>query len=180
MNRLDSDEIDYHAARILLLIAYCGSPAQSPEIKGRTLLAKLDFFLRYPAYLSKAALIRKGKTLGELATEDLKEHESDNVETRMIRYKYGPWDSIYYPVLAYLLAKGMLKVTIRKDVEYFGLTDEGLAVSCTISGSPAFKTLVSRAKVLKRLFPRWNGTTVKDFIYEHFPEIVSLPLGREI
>lgn len=180
MRKLSSDEIDYHAARVLLLIAYCGSPIEHPEIKGRTLLAKLDFFLRYPVYLNKAAWIRKKMELHELMAEGLKDHEKDNVETRMIRYKYGPWDDVYYSVLAYLLAKGLLRIQIRKEVEYFGLTEKGLELSRVFSEHPAFEGLVSRAKVLKRLFPRWSGTSVKNFIYEEFPEIVSLPLGEEI
>lgn len=180
MRNLTLDEIDYHAARLLILIAYCGTPATSPKVKGRTLLAKLDFFLRYPVYLNKAAQIRKGKSLGELLDEGLKEYEKDNVETRMIRYKYGPWDNIYYLVLAYLIAKDLVSIEIRKEVEYFGLTEKGMEIANTISESTAFETLVARARVLKKLFPRWNGTSVKDFIYEHFIEVVSLPLGKEI
>lgn len=178
--KLTLEEIEYHAARLLILIAYGGSPVTSPAIKGRTLLAKFDFFLRYPAYLSKAARIRKGKSLEELMAEELKEYEEDNVETHMIRYKYGPWDNIYYPVLAYLIAKDLISIDVKQEVEYFGLTEDGKKIADIISKSPAFVTLVTRARVLKKLFPNWNGTSVKNFIYESFPEIISLPLGREI
>jgi hypothetical protein len=76
----EQQELTYHAARILLLIAFCGRPARNPFIKGRTLLAKLDFFLRYPAYLDKAVKIKLGTSL-----ENLERYESENVETHMIR-----------------------------------------------------------------------------------------------
>lgn len=174
------EQMNYHGVRLLILVAYCGTPARSPRIKGRTLLAKLDFFLRYPVYLDKAVRIRKGKSLGELIDEDLKVYERDNVETRMIRYKYGPWDKIYYSVLAYLIAKDLIDIEMRKEIEYFGLTESGTEVVEAISGNAAFQTLVARARVLKKIFPHWNGTSIKDFIYENYPEIVSLPLGKEI
>jgi predicted transcriptional regulator len=173
-------EIEYHAARLLILIAYCGSPAKSPAIKGRTLLAKFDFFLRYPAYLSKAAMIIEGKRLEELMADELKEYERENVETHMIRYKYGPWDNIYYPVIAYLIAKDLVRIYVKREVEYFSLTENGKKIAERISESSAFITLVTRAKALKKLFPNWNGARVKNFIYENFPEIISLPLGKEI
>jgi len=168
-------KINYHAARLLVLIAYCGSPVKSPWIKGRTLLAKFDFFLRYPAYLDKAARIRTNQGL-----EELMDYEINNVEARMIRYKYGPWDNVYYSILAYLIAKDLIVVEVRRNVEYFGLTELGQETVRKISETEAFQTLIVRAKVLKKLFPGWLGSSVKSFIYEHFPEIISLPLGKEI
>jgi hypothetical protein len=168
-------EINYHAARLLILIANCGRPASASEIKGRTLLAKLDFFLRYPAYLNKAALIQKNKGL-----EELMDYEINNVETRMVRYKYGPWDNIYYSVLAYLLAKDLIQINVRSNVEYFGLTDRGRELVEELSQSNNFQKLVLRAQILKKLFPNWSGSRVKQFIYTNFPEVVSLPIGKEI
>ncbi len=40
----ENQDIQYHAARLLILIGICGAPISAPKIKGRTLLAKLDFF----------------------------------------------------------------------------------------------------------------------------------------
>ena len=69
----EKQQINYHATRILLLIAFAGSPKNTPMIKGRTLLAKFDFFLRYPAYLGRAVKIRTGREL-----EDLLDYEINN------------------------------------------------------------------------------------------------------
>ena len=182
MNRAveELQEIEYHAARLLLLIKYCGSPATAPQIKGRTLLAKLDFFLRYPKYLEQAARIIKNKSLHDLIAQDIPQHELDNVETRMIRYKYGPWDNIYYAVLVYLIAKDLITVEIKQNVEHFVLTDAGQEAVQYLANQETFETIIVRAKALKFLFPKWSGTSVKDFIYTKFPEVVSLPLGKEI
>jgi len=180
MKKIATEEINYHSARLLLLIAYCGSPESAPKIKGRTLLAKLDFFIRYPAYLAKAVYKQTGKTIDELTDTTLKEEEKNNVETRMIRYRYGPWDNLYYQILIYLISKDLITIEIQKEVELFNLTDRGKRVVQSLSSSSTFGETIQRAKVLKKIFPKWSGSNIKNFIYENFPEIVSLPLGQEI
>lgn len=167
--------IDYHASRLLILIAYCGRPLKTPAIKGRTLLAKLDFFLRYPTYLNQASQIQTGKTVDELLA-----YELNTVETRMVRYKYGPWDHIYYQVLAYLIAKNLIQIRVKKNVEHFALTAKGKEVVEQLSETNDYQRVIAKAIVLKRLFPNWSGSKLKDFIYTEFPEVVSLPLGEKI
>ena len=60
-NMHQGENIPYHVARLLILIGVCGLPQSDrkkfPAIQGRTLLAKLDFFMRYPKYLKKAGNI---------------------------------------------------------------------------------------------------------------------------
>src|SRR4051812_10653551 len=77
----EADEsIEFHAARVLLLIYYVGETS-TKKISGRTKLAKLDFFVRYPTYLVEAARIKHVKTsIAPVARP----------ESLMIRYKYGP------------------------------------------------------------------------------------------
>jgi DNA-binding PadR family transcriptional regulator len=171
----DIQNIQYHAARLLILIGLCGTPVGSPKIKGRTLLAKLDFFLRYPIYLDRALRIKTGSGL-----DDMMEHELDNVETRMIRYRYGPWDNVYYSVLAYLVAKDLITIEIHKSVEYFGLTEQGKETIEDLIKTEPFMVVAVRARILKKVFGLWSGTRLKAFIYESFPEVVSLSLGQEI
>lgn len=118
--------------------------------------------------------------LDELTGQILKEEEKNNVETRMIRYRYGPWDNLYYQILIYLISKDLIYIEIQKEVELFGLTDTGKQIVESLSNSRVFEQTILRAKVLKKIFPRWSGSSVKNFIYENFPEIVSLPLGQEI
>ena len=180
MKKISLEEINYHSARLMLLIAYCGSPKNSPKIKGRTLLAKLDFFIRYPAFLEKAAFIQTGKSLDELTGQVITEEEKNNIETRMIRYKYGPWDNLYYQVLIYLLSKNLITIEIEKEVELFGLTDAGQQIVAVLTNNLSFEQIILRAKVLKKIFQGQTGSSVKTFIYDNFPEIVSLPLGKEI
>jgi len=168
-------EIEYHASRILMLIRFAGSPFDDPRIRGRTLIAKLDFFLRYPKYLSKANEIR----MQEMRIE-FSEYELENVETRMIRYKYGPWDELYYEILAYLVAKNLVRVEVSDKIEYFGLTDKGAEIAEQLAQTTSWQQTAIRAGLLRKLFPKWSGNKLKEFIYTNFPEVVSLQFGQEI
>lgn len=177
------ETVAYHAARLLLVIALCGTPqggsARLPGVKGRTLLAKLDFFLRYPAYLARAAEI-EGKRLD---TDELglsSPDEVNTVESRMVRYRYGPWDHVYYTALAYLIGKNLVRVELEGGTETFRLTDLGREIAAELANDPAYTDLAQRARSVYRLFNRFSGSRLKDFIYRHFPEVVGRKLGATI
>jgi hypothetical protein len=178
-----TDNLAYHAARLLILIGHCGKPQSRsdrlPAIEGRTLLAKLDFFMRYPSYLKRAAAeLSKPCTdadLGLLNPEDL-----DTIEARMIRYLYGPWDSIYYVTLAYLVGKRLIEPTMAGRIDTFRLTERGRNVLYSIENDASFSDLVRRADTIYHLFNAYTGSRLKQFIYDKFPEVVQRGLGERI
>ncbi len=89
------DVLEFHAARLVLLIRYCGMRNRVTteyRIQGLTKMAKLDFFIRYPAFFKEVT------TMEQEGVRDTCPPESP-----MIRYQYGPWDQRYYQVLAYLV-----------------------------------------------------------------------------
>ena len=75
-------------ARLLLLIA--AFSRRTRVLEGRTKLAKLDFLLRYPLYFERALHIRRPQLKPSPHL-----HQPD-VESRMVRYRYGPWDPAYF------------------------------------------------------------------------------------
>lgn len=186
MLKRHGENLAYHAARLLLLIAFCGKPrgkqAQTlAGIEGRTLLAKLDFFLRYPLYLKKAAVI-EGKD-SELTDKDYgmqSEVEEHSVESRMVRYLYGPWDHIYYPALAYLIGKGLITVDKKGRTEVFRITPIGVETAERIAADEAYVDLAARAKTAYRIFNKYGGNSLKNFIYNNFPEVVNRDIGETI
>ena len=74
-------------ARLLLLIDAFTGPNRT--LQGRVKLAKLDFLLRYPQF-ARRALAERNRAVG-----DEPEVDEDNIEGRMVRYRYGPWDPAY-------------------------------------------------------------------------------------
>lgn len=163
------DNIPYHATRLTLLIALAGTPS----IEGRTKLAKLDFFVRYPSYLLKAAEIEGKLTIAEEVKQII--NSSPTVESHMIRYKYGPWDQKYYLVLAYLSGKDLIVIQQKSNMDNFLLTERGNHLTETLIEQQEFHTLAERCRIVKKIFGNASGTQIKDFIYRHFPEVVRLP-----
>jgi len=163
------DNIPFHATRLVLLIALAGTPG----IEGRTKLAKLDFFVRYPDYLLKAAEIEGKRDI----VEDIKEiiQSGPTIESHMIRYRYGPWDQKYYLVLAYLSGKRLITVQQKGNVDCFLLTEKGGQLAESLIEQSEFHVLSERCRIVKKLFGNNRGSDIKTFIYRHFPEVVRLP-----
>lgn len=159
-------------ARLLLLIDEFTTPKRSLE--GRTKLAKLDFFLRYPVYFERALKIRAPEIEMLLHT-----NESKNIENRMIRYRYGPWDPAYYAILGRLIGKGLAKpVSIKKGIGY-RTTEKGAELARRISKDENWALVAHRVKLLRRHL-NLAGTTLKNFIYKHFPEVTNASWGEKI
>src|SRR5262245_31422507 len=103
------EDLAYHQARVLLLIdAVSQSPGHAGKLDGLTKLAKLDFLLRYPA-LAPSVLDGLDPADARLHVSPRDLDQPTNVEAPMIRYKYGPWDDRYYPVIGALVGRGLIR-----------------------------------------------------------------------
>ena len=158
-------------ARLLLLIEAFSRGRR--VLEGRTKLAKLDFLVRYPSYFARALQIRRPELVG--ATE---EPEPD-LESRMVRYRYGPWDPAYYAVLGRLIGKGLVRpAPFARGIGYRA-TDEGRAIAVTMRDEPAWRDTADRINLLRRHFDL-SGTNLKKFIYQHFPEVTRATWGESL
>lgn len=166
---LAADDItELHAARLLLLVQHCGS---KNSIDGLTKLAKLDFFVRYPAFFD-----RLSRQFGKIESG-----QEDQVESSMVRHHYGPWDKRYYQVLAFLESRGLIRVEKRGRTFDFILTDLGKAKAATLSKEVPFEPLVAQMKAVKKVLGRKSGTQLKNLVYEVFDaEVKQRKLGEVI
>jgi hypothetical protein len=164
--------LDYHAVRVLLLLAAFGETADG-TIDGLTKLAKLDFLLRYPAMLEKLA-----QHVG--ANVDLPEEvrpsslERLAVESRMVRYKYGPWDDRYYPVIGLLLGTGLVATRAGKGRITLHITDQGKAIAAGVAADTTWDVVAQRCRYLAGSF-NLPGNQLKELIYTHLPDTVDRP-----
>ncbi len=169
------DIVEFHAARILLLLGECGVKGR---IEGLTKMAKLDFFVRYPDFFSVAQ--------GTVAPKSIKNEldyrgTRDTVESAMVRHHYGPWDKRYYHVLAYLEAKGLITVTKEGKSYVIRLTELGNGRAKVLSGRPSFALIVKRMREVKKTFGNKSGNHLKNMIYRLFDaEVSQRPLGEVI
>ncbi len=170
---LDADEIpEFHAARLLILL-HVYKEANTSPLRGRTKLAKLDFFVRYPMFLEVALerLRSEGRQVAEFRAG------SEGVEASMVRYRFGPWDHRYYNLLALLDGRALLRIG-GGNVETYSLTNTGHDVAEQLVNEQAFSPLVERCRVVVSAFSRWSGTDLKSFVYDTFvDEIAAMPQG---
>lgn len=167
---------DFHLSRILLLLKAFQGRRKRHSVKGIMKLAKLDFLLRYPNCLTRALVaIGQSEDLAQIG-----EHESSNIEAKMIRFRYGPWDGRYRRWIGLLAAKGLVETYLEKTTIHVVITDKGLAVADIFSQEDEFKLIERRSQLIYKHFDGMSATVIKDFIYEVFPEIKTIKWGEEI
>lgn len=166
---LAEEVLEFHAARLLLLIHICG---KQDTIDGLTKLAKLDFFARYPGFFARACA-----HLGKPVTP-----VTDSVEASMVRHHYGPWDHRYYHVLAFLEATQTVRIEKTGAAAYrFSLTELGSAIAERLAHQQSYHPLRDHMRRIRSVLGRKSGDTLKRLIYALFQkEVAERPLGEEI
>jgi len=162
------DVLEFHSARLLMLIKLCG---QSDRIAGLTKMAKLDFFVRYPQFFNIAC-----EKLG-VSTYSFVKH----VESSMIRFHYGPWDNRYYHVLGYLVAKHLLEIAPKGNMYELRLTPSGNEVAGQLAQDPAFSDIAKHMIQVKKVLGTKSGSFLKKLVYKLFEdEVTKRTLGEVI
>jgi len=164
-------------SRVLLLIDGFSRKSSGPRtLEGRVKLAKLDFLLRYPRHLATV-----------LAARGLKDNERLNLinqdsplESRMMRYRYGPWDPSYFAVLGSLVGRRLIEVVPAEGTNALGyrttMTGAELAASLTDDG--AFDELLGRITLLRRHLDL-TGESLKRLLYD-LPEVADAAWHEEL
>lgn len=171
---MTSDPMDYHVARLLLLVD--AFSADGGRLEGLTKLAKLDFLLRYPVFLERL-LDRRGKAWPQGTAPTSAERLA--VESRMIRYKYGPWDNRYYTLIGALVGRGLVEISRVEGHLAFSTTATGRTAAHGLAGTDAWNTIYNRSALLKRWFDV-PGNRLKNLIYAELPDAVDRPYWAHI
>lgn len=170
-----SQRLDPHTARVLILLRHFGANTEKP-LEGLTKLAKLDFLIRYPAFTDR--LLAARGTSWAIGTEP-SEDEEQAVESRMIRYKYGPWDDRYYPILGTLLGLGLVDLSKEGRTFVMSLTSAGTELAAEIAENDEWQREDLRASFLHTQF-NMTGSRLKKLIYTELPDVVDRPIRTVI
>lgn len=168
-----SDEL--HMARLLLLVSRADR-GKGKSVEGIMKLAKLDFLLRYPNCLERVLQ----KTKGDIESASIQSFERETVETKMIRFKYGPWDARYRRWIGLLVAKGLVTTGVIGNTVHVKITDLGKKVAAQLSELDEFRVVDIRCRLILDAVGSLSATRLKEFIYETFPEILDRKWGEEI
>jgi hypothetical protein len=174
VNWLEGDD-SLQLGRILVLIDAFAGRSGTQSIEGLTKLAKLDFLLRYPAYLERALKARQASD----SAAEVQDFERSSVEARMVRFRFGPWDHRYRRLLNVLVAKGLIIVRNDGRTVVIHPTERGRTAATKLAESPEYASIRHRASLLKRHLDL-TATNLMEFVYATFPEVVSLRLGEII
>lgn len=169
------DDLAYHQARVLLLVsAVAAEPKHNRKLDGLTKLAKLDFFVRYPALAAEVLDDLESDDRMHLRAEDLLNPTA--VKDPMTRYKYGPWDDRYYPVIGALVARGLLRYGSgqRGSVSLLP-TSAGKKLASEISKEDVWQDVADRCAAISEASRGMTGNALKELIYERLADLMDRP-----
>ncbi len=167
-------EHDEHLARLLLLVDAFSEA--SGKLDGLTKLAKLDFLLRYPAFL-EALNESIGLTMPDSIVSRPVEREA--VAEPMVRYKYGPWDNRYYSLVGALVGRGLAEYLPGRGVVALRPTVSGGRIASALRSDSSWELLANRISFLVENYDL-PGNRLKELIYGAFPALVAQELRTKI
>lgn len=170
------EDLAYHQARVLLLItAVAAVPGHSGKVDGLTKLAKLDFLLRYPV-LAPSVLDRLDPADPRLHLSDDDRANPLHAEAPMIRYKYGPWDDRYYPVIGALVSRGLLRYARgRRGSIALSPTSAGRALARELGSASDWDEIADRSRAIADASSGLTGNALKDLIYNRLAALMDRP-----
>lgn len=164
-------------ARILLLIDGFSRDSRGPRsLEGRVKLAKLDFFLRYPKHLAETL---KARGISEKTRESLLAQDNP-LESRMVRYRYGPWDPSHFAILGSLIGRGLVEVVPSASTRALGYrtTALGAEFANRLREDGAFEEVTDRVLLLRRHLDL-TGEGLKKIVYQ-LPDVSDAAWHEEI
>jgi hypothetical protein len=170
------EDLAYHQARVLLLVdAVCATKGHARKLDGLTKLAKLDFLLRYPA-LAFTVLDNLDMADARLHLTDEDADQPTDVEAPMTRYKYGPWDDRYYPVIGALVGRGLLRYTGgRRGSVALAPTAAGRRLASELATTDEWADISDRCRAVAEASSGLTGNALKDLIYRRLADLMDRP-----
>lgn len=162
-------------ARLLILIA--AFSANNGSLEGRTKLAKLDFLIRYPPYFARALSARPNLSRNATVAVENARAEGQTIESRMVRYRYGPWDPAHFALLGRLVGKELVEPVAEKNGIGYRVTEKGRELAAAIASDEAWTTVAERAAFLKQYLDL-TGYGLTQFIYKNIPEVADSTWGE--
>jgi hypothetical protein len=97
----------------------------------------------------------------------------------MTRYKYGPWDDRYYPVIGALVARGLLRYTRgRRGSVALAPTALGKRQAEQIAVEPLWQPVWDRCTAVAEASGGMTGNALKTLAYNRLAELMDRRIGR--
>jgi len=176
---IETEQADQlHEARLLLLLN-CVTKGGNGSVEGITKLAKIDFLLRYPLYFQRLINLLNVERNRKIRVP-INEFETDTVESKMIRFRYGPWDPRYRRWIGILVAKGLADTYLQGRTVHVRLTQNGAEIASRLAQAEDFRDLAARSELVAKTVGPRSGSWLKNTIYRVVPELTGMNWGEEI
>ncbi|MBX7450857.1 hypothetical protein GR927_22985 [Mycolicibacterium sp. 3033] len=94
----------------------------------------------------------------------------------MIRYKYGPWDDRYYPVVGALVSRGLLRYAKgRSGSVALTVTPAGKKLAASLVEDPLWRDTADRCEAVAQASVGLSGNALKDRIYSRLSNLMDRP-----
>jgi hypothetical protein len=120
-----------------------------------------------------------GKKLGKINIS-FNKYETKSIESKMIRFRYGPWDSRYRKWIGVLMAKDLAISFILGNTVCIEITEKGKEISDMLSSLEEYSVMSDRCTAIVKTFGTYSATKLMDFVYDTFPELSSMKWGEKI
>ncbi|WP_224763395.1 hypothetical protein [Salinibacterium sp. ZJ70] len=170
------EDLAYHQTRVLLLVAAVSSTdGHARKLDGLTKLAKLDFLTRYPG-LASVVLPSLASMQDRLHLSESEILKPTDVADPMIRYKYGPWDDRYYPIIGSLVGRNLVRyVRGRQGSVALAPTPAGKKLASEMATLPQWRAVQSRCEAVAAASAGLTGNALKELIYRRLAELMNRP-----
>lgn len=161
-------------ARVLFLISAFSAKPDAEGIVGWAKLFRLDFLVRYPDVMISVLKNRK-ISQRRLSAVDI----SGDIESRMIMYRWGPWDPMHYQYTASLYAGGLIDATREHRGMVFNATSLGNEITQSLARHDDWYVLNHRAQ-LARDYLDLSARRLTELIIEANPNVAQVKMREEI
>lgn len=156
-------------SRLLVLIYELSGEKHSKGVESVNKLAKLNFLMTSPILLRR--IVYKPNAANKIV---LSEHEINSIESKLIFYRYNPWDTGFRKLINILVAMGLTEIDI-KDIHYnIVITQKGIQVVHELYKFKGFDEYRIRGKLINTYLGSYSDNYLKKFFNEKFPELSTL------
>ncbi|CPS05940.1 hypothetical protein [Mycobacteroides abscessus] len=173
------EDLEHQQLRVLILIAAVSEVSgNAKKLDGLTKLAKLDFIARYQDF---EPLIALALDISGVRTAEARTVAVVPTSTPMIRYRYGPWDDQYYPVLGALVGRGLIKYVRGKGGSVgFSPTVHGSDLVAQLRWDVLWAPVVDHYESIANRYGRHTGSALKNAIYDSLPKQMDVAFRTEL
>ncbi|MBF8185986.1 hypothetical protein ITP53_09555 [Nonomuraea sp. K274] len=128
--------------------------------------------IRYPVMLEKLLSVLDERLDLHIAKPTRSERLA--VESRMVRYKFGPWDDNYYPIIGTLIGLGLIEKASGRGRIAVRSTRAGVELSTRLSNDENWSAIAARCRFAAQHFDM-SGNQLKELIYANLPDVIDRP-----